>query len=41
VSEQLKAIRPAAVIEKMDGVYMQIDASGNAFGVLNRRAWSC
>jgi hypothetical protein len=34
VSEQLKAIRLAAVINKMEGVYMQLDATVNAFGVL-------
>jgi len=42
VSEQLKATRLAAVIKKtMEGVYMQLEASGSAFGVLNRRAWAC
>ncbi len=34
MSEQLKAIRLAAVNNKMEGVYMQLDASVNAFGVL-------
>ena len=34
MSEQLKAIRLAAANNKMEGVYMQLDASGNAFGVL-------
>jgi hypothetical protein len=34
VSEQLKAVRLAAVNNKMEGVYMQLDVSGNAFGVL-------
>jgi hypothetical protein len=34
VSEQLKAVRPAAVNNKMEGVYMQLDVSGNTFGVL-------
>jgi hypothetical protein len=42
MSEQLKATRLAAVIKKtMEGVYMQLEASGNAFGVLNRSAWAC
>jgi len=42
VFEQLKAIRLAAVIKKtMEGVCMQLEASGKAFGVLNRRAWTC
>ena len=40
--EQLKAIRLAAVIKKtMEGVCMQLDASGNTLGVLNRVAWTC
>lgn len=34
MSEQLKAVRLAAVIKKIEGVYMQLDASVNAFGVL-------
>jgi len=34
VSEQLKAVRLAAVNNEMEGVYMQLDASVNAFGVL-------
>jgi hypothetical protein len=34
VFEQLKATRLAAVNNKMEGVYMQLDASVNAFGVL-------
>ncbi len=32
--EQLKAIRLAAVNNKMEGVLHAIDVSGNAFGVL-------